>query len=94
METKNVMANPTKYFAIFVMLAILAVFGCSKLNQENYDRLSVGMEYQEVIELLGNPDECKSVLNAKNCIWGDSSKNITIKIIADKVVFLSSTGLH
>ena len=91
---KNMMAKPTKYCAIFLVLAILAAFGCSKLSQENYDKLSVGMDYQEVIELLGNPDECKSVLNAKNCIWGDSSKNITIKIVADKVVFLSSTGLN
>ena len=88
------MAKPAKYCAIFLVLAILAAFGCSKLSQENYDNLSVGMDYQEVIELLGDPDECKSVLNAKNCIWGDSSKNITIKIVADKVVFLSSTGLN
>ena len=88
------MANLTKYCAVFLVLAMLTAFGCSKLSQGNYDKLSVGMEYQEVIELLGNPDECKSVLNAKNCIWGDSSKNITIKIVADKVVFLSSTGLN
>jgi len=60
----------------------------------HFDNLSVGMDYQEAVEILGDPDECKSVLNAKNCIWGDSSKNITIKIVADKVVFLSSTGLN
>lgn len=88
------MAIPKKYCAGFLVVAMLTVFGCSKLSQENYDKISIGMEYQEVIERLGNPDECKSVLNAKNCIWGDSSKNITIKIIADKVVFLSSTGLN
>ena len=88
------MAKQTKYCAIFLVLAILAAFGCSKLSQENYDKLSVGMDYQEAVEILGDPDECKSVLNAKNCIWGDSSKNITIKIVADKVVFLSSTGLN
>jgi len=91
---KIAMAKSTKFCAVFLALAMLSIFGCSKLSQENYDKLSMGMEYQEVIELLGNPDECKSVLNAKNCIWGDSSKNITIKIVADKVVFLSSTGLN
>ena len=86
--------NTSKPLVIALVLVMLALLGCSKLTQENYDKLSVGMDYGAVVALLGEPDECKSVLNAKNCTWGDASKNITIKIVADKVVFLSSTGLH
>jgi len=51
------------------------------------------MEYDEVLKILGKADNCESILNMKNCIWEESSKSITIKIIADKVIFLSSHGI-
>lgn len=91
---RHFLSSASKTIAIVLTLAVFTALGCSKLTQENYDKLSVGMEYQEVLKILGDPDECKSLLNAKNCIWGDASKNITIKIVADKVVFLSSSGLN
>jgi hypothetical protein len=75
---------------IICLVPMLILLGCSKINQENYDKLKVGLEYDEVLKILGKPDNCKSVLNMKNCIWEESSKIITIIIVADKVVFLSS----
>ena len=82
-----------KGLAVFVILSLLICSGCSRVTQENYDKLSVGMDYAEVVKILGEPSECKSILNAKNCTWGDSSKRITVKLIANKVVFLTSEGL-
>ena len=90
---RNRRGRPATYLTVFLLLVFMTALGCSKITQENYDRLSVGMDYKEVLEILGEPDECTSLLNAKNCVWGDAEKNITIKIIADKVVFLSSRGL-
>jgi hypothetical protein len=78
---------------IICLVPMLILLGCSKINQENYDKLKVGLEYDEVLKILGKPDNCKSVLNMKNCIWEESSKIITIIIVADKVVFLSSQGI-
>ena len=78
---------------IICLAPMLILLGCSKTNQENYDKLKVGMDYDEVLEILGKPDNCESILNMKNCIWEESSKSITIKIITDKVVFLSSHGI-
>ena len=78
---------------LFVVSSLLFCLGCSRVTQENYDKLSVGMDYAEVVKILGEPSECKSILNAKNCTWGDSSKRITVKLIANKVVFLTSEGL-
>jgi len=75
---------------IICLVPMLILLGCSKINQENYDKLKVGLEYDEVLKILGKPDNCESVLNMKNCIWEESSKIITIIIVADKVVFLSS----
>lgn len=77
----------------FIVFSTLAMFGCSNLTQENYNKLSVGMDYEEVVEILGKPDNCKSVLSARNCVWGDSAKSITVQLVADKVVFLFNKGL-
>ena len=82
-----------KGLIVLLISSVLMCFGCSRVTQENYDKLSVGMDYEEVVKILGQPSECKSILNAKNCTWGDSSKRIAVKLIANKVVFLSSEGL-
>jgi len=79
---------------LIICLAPTFMFlGCSKITQENYNKLKIGMEYNEVLKIIGKPDHCESVLSMKNCIWEESSKSIKIGIIADKVVFLSSHGI-
>ena len=75
------------------LLSSLALLGCSKVNQENYDKLKIRMNYDEVLNILGKPDNCKSILNAKNCVWEESSKKITVKFVANKVIYLSSNGI-
>ncbi len=84
-------AIPIILIICFVPMFIL--LGCSKINQENYSNLKTGMEYNEVLKILGKPDNCESILNMKNCIWEESSKSITIQIVADKVVFLFGQGI-
>lgn len=86
------MKSPIKFFVVALLL-FLSLTGCSKLNQENYDKIKVGMDYQQITELIGDPDKCDAALGAKNCIWGNDKKNITIQFIADKVVFPSMKGL-
>ena len=78
---------------IIWLITTIIFLGCGKINQENYDKLKVGMDYDEVLNIIGKPDNCESVLNMKNCIWEESSKSITIKVIANKVVFLSGHGI-
>ena len=78
---------------IIWLITTIIFLGCGKINQENYDKLKVGMDYDEVLKIIGKPDNCKSVLNMKNCIWEESSKSITIKVFANKVVFLSGHGI-
>ena len=78
---------------IIWLITTIIFLGCGKINQENYDKLKVGMDYDEVLKIIGKPDNCESVLNMKNCIWEESSKSITIKVFANKVVFLSGHGI-
>ena len=71
----------------------LALVGCSKVNKENYEKLTVGMEYNKVTEVVGDPDNCKETLGTKRCTWGDDSKNIKVSFIADKAILFSNSGI-
>jgi hypothetical protein len=76
------------------IFSILALAGCSKVNKENYDKIKIGMSYEDAVKVLGKPDTCdESVLKTKSCIWGSSEKQVNIKFVADSVVWRSSKGL-
>ena len=76
------------------MFSILALTGCSKVNKENYDKIKIGMSYEEVVGVLGNPDTCKDpILKTKSCMWVSSDKQIKIKFVADTVAWRSSEGI-
>jgi len=81
-----------KQIALALLISFV-LFGCSKVNRENYDKIKVGMEYFQVIKLIGEPDKCDAALGMKNCVWGNETKNITIGFIAEKVVMPTMTGL-
>ncbi len=82
-----------KKSALLLCLVILLIMGCTKVNQENYNKLKVGLSYNQVTEILGKPDECNAVLGAKNCTWGDKGKNISVQFVGDEVIFFSSKGI-
>jgi len=79
--------------AIF-MFSILTIVGCDKVNKENYDKVKIGMSYEEVLGILGKPDTCQDpVLKTKTCIWGSSDKQIKIKFVVATVAWRSSKGI-
>ena len=77
---------------------LLLLSACSKVTQENYDKLTMGMKYSEVTELLGEPDSCKELMQMKQCVWGDASNeegpSISVNFVGNNVVLFSSTGLQ
>jgi len=75
------------------LLLLVMLLGCSKLTQENYSKIRMGMEYAEVVRILGKPDTCSDVMFAKNCVWGNEQKNITVNFVADKVILSTSKNL-
>ncbi|MGD9018248.1 MAG: hypothetical protein PVH30_12730, partial [Desulfobacterales bacterium] len=76
------------------VLFLLTTACSSPVNRENYGKLTIGMDYGEVVELLGTPDRSESSLTIQSCEWGTPPKTISIKFVADKVVFFSSEGLE
>ncbi|MDH3357320.1 MAG: DUF3862 domain-containing protein [Desulfobacteraceae bacterium] len=79
---------------VICMFSLLALTGCSNVNKENYDKIKIGMSYEEVVGVLGKPNTCEDpVLKTKNCMWGSSDKQIKIKFVADTVAWRSSKGI-
>ena len=81
-------------FKLFlVVLCTAMIFGCSKMTRENYDKIELGMDYADVVSIIGEPDACDEALGAKQCTWGNESKHIIVKFIGNKVVMPSMKGL-
>jgi hypothetical protein len=72
---------------------LLLVLGCSQLTQENYNKITVGMSYDEVTALIGKPDTCDDVMGVRNCVWGDEKRSVLVGFVADKVLLYSSNNL-
>ncbi len=76
------------------IFSILAFAGCSKVNKENYDKIKIGVEYEKVVGILGEPNTCEeTMLKTSSCMWGSSEKQIEIKFVGDTVIWRSSKGL-
>ena len=72
---------------------ILLLLGCSKLTLENYNRIDVGMSYDEVTRLIGPPDRCDDVMGVRNCRWGNETRSVNVSFVAGKVLLFSSSNL-
>jgi hypothetical protein len=79
-----------------ILLPVLCVLllGCSKVTVENYAKIKSGMEYGEVVKILGKPDSSSDAVIIKNCVWGNENRNITVNFIGDKVMLTTSKNLR
>lgn len=82
-----------KKYLVLVAVVLTLVVGCSRLTRENYEKLKVGMGYDEVVAILGKPDSTSEALFAKSCTWGDEKKNINVTFIGNRVTVYTSTNL-
>ncbi|MCF8026433.1 MAG: DUF3862 domain-containing protein [Desulfobacteraceae bacterium] len=82
------------YKTAVIIISAVVLAGCgNRINQENYNRLEVGMKYEQVVELLGEPDNCNSAMMANNCTWGSEKRYINVKFVDGQVVLFSSKGI-
>lgn len=80
---------------VIVFVTIFSIIsGGSNVNNENYQKIKIGMTYGQVYEILGDCDELNKEHQHQNCTW---SKNDNVKIILEfvdnKVVKKSQTGI-
>jgi hypothetical protein len=77
-----------------MIVILLMMLGCSKVSKENYDSIRTGMSYDAVVAVLGKPNACESVGMATSCVWGNVSKHIKIRFVADKVALKTLQGVQ
>jgi hypothetical protein len=77
---------------LLLSLCFLTI-ACGNLSQENYDKIKVGMSYQEVEKILGSNPTCDSAMGMKTCTWGTADKHVNVSFVADKVAVHSAKGL-
>ena len=82
-----------KPLAITAIVTLTLLTGCSKLTKENYDQVKMGMEYDEVVTLLGKPSTCTESIGIKNCEWKSGDKKVLISFIGDNVTIFSSENV-
>ena len=73
---------------------ILMLGGCSKVTKENYDKIEVGMAYEDVVKLIGKPEGCSEALGISSCKWKNGNAAIDISFISNQVTIISSKGLR
>lgn len=79
---------------IAVLAAALVLAACSKLNEENYSKLKVGMPYHEVRGILGEPARCDDALGLRNCRWGDDARWIRVGFVGERVAVTAGSNLR
>jgi hypothetical protein len=78
----------------FLLLSFcVLITACSKINQDNYSKITVGMNKAEVEKLLGTPTDCSGAIGLSSCTWGDKETYISIQYAGDKVVVFAGHGL-
>jgi hypothetical protein len=85
----------TKFFFLVLALFFLSILvSCSKLTSENYDKLKLGMTYEQVKDILGSPDNCTEAFGTKACLWGDDKRYIKVTFLSGNALALSKKGLR
>jgi hypothetical protein len=78
---------------LFALLAALIVVACSKVNQENFLKIQEGMSEQEVISILGRPNESNSVnvlgISGTASRWVAGDTVITVRFVNGQVALKS-----
>ena len=79
----------------FLVAAIpFLVMACGHVTQENYEKLKVGMTYDEVVKVLGRPTQCSETIGIRSCHWGDDASNINANFVAGQAVLYESNNIH
>lgn len=80
------------FFTLIILLCSIALVlsGCTKITEENYNKIQVGMDINQVNLILGPSTRSDSVnffgANATTTVWRTPTTEITILFVNNKVV--------
>lgn len=83
------MTKPIARFASVALLSFFLVACGSKLNQDNFNKISNGMPYADVVKILGQPQSSEGGgmlgITAGASVWKDDKHQISIVFVNEKV---------
>jgi hypothetical protein len=72
-----------------IAVLVVALAGCSKVNQDNFGKVQDGMSEQEVAAILGSPTESNSMnvlgVSGTSSRWVGKDAQISISFVNGKV---------
>ncbi len=71
------------YLFIFI-LTVLTFTSCNKIKKSNYEKIYIGMEKQEVIKILGLPNESRTQITYDIYYWFDNASSFEDAIKKDE----------
>jgi hypothetical protein len=78
---------------VTITCAALFLLACSKLTQENFDKIHPDMNIKEVIFILGEPTSSQSLniagISGTSATWKSNNIEINIQFLNDKVTVKS-----
>jgi hypothetical protein len=78
-----------KLLVVASAAALLLLSACSKVNADNYAKISAGMSRDEVHSILGSPDDSSGGgigdLTMTNETWKGGKQTIRVNFVGDKV---------
>ena len=81
---------------IFAGTFLLA--GCAPqpgtVTLENYEKLTFGMSFDEVVKILGRPQQIHPFMGIRQCTWASGERHIHAKFMFNRAVYYSSKGLQ
>lgn len=85
-----------KLLVIASAAALLLLSACSKVNADNYAKISAGMTRDEVHSILGSPDDSSGGgigdLTMTTETWKGSKQTIRVNFVGEKVALKSLGG--
>ncbi len=73
---------------------VLFLWGCTRLTLDNYNKITMGMDYTAVTALIGTPKTCDDVMGMRHCHWGDDKSGVDISFAGNKVLLFSAENLQ
>ncbi len=73
---------------------VLLLAGCGKLTMKNFNKLKMGMAYDEVVKVIGSPDKCSEAMGMRICEWGNEEKSVNVTFAGGKALFFTCNGLR
>lgn len=74
---------------LLITFCCIALLACSKISQNNFEKIKNDMTMKQVITILGEPTSAESVnimgISGTSAVWKDTQAEIDIQFLNDKV---------